>query len=135
MPATCRRSRRWASSPTARWRARGSSGHEGKVWFANFAAHLLVGAVAWVWLSRGNVAAESAVTPVTPPISTPALTGRQRATVLVVGAWIAGVLAFNLNLGLSAFAASAILLVAGAADETDGRPTRCRGASFSWSPA
>ena len=96
----------------------GLSGQEGKVWFANFAAHLLVGAVAWVWLSRGNVAAESAVTPVTPSISTPALTGRQRATVLVVGAWIAGVLTFNLNLGLSAFAASAILLVAGAADET-----------------
>jgi di/tricarboxylate transporter len=96
----------------------GLTGHEGKVWFANFAAHLLVGTVAWLWLSRGSVANDG-VTPVTAPTSTPALSARQRATLVVVGAWIAGVLAFNLNLGLSAFAASAILLVAGAADESD----------------
>ena len=96
----------------------GLTGHEGKVWFANFAAHLVVGAVAYAWLIR-QALTEADRTAVAPTATTPALTGRQRGTLMVVGAWIVGVLAFNLNLGLSAFAASAILLVAGAADETD----------------
>jgi di/tricarboxylate transporter len=42
---------------------------------------------------------------------------RQQLTLAVVAAWILGVVAFNLSLGLSAFAASAILLVSQAADE------------------
>ena len=47
------------------------------------------------------------------------MTGRQRVTLAIIGAWIAGVLVFNLNLGLSAFAAAAILLVASAADDAE----------------
>jgi di/tricarboxylate transporter len=96
----------------------GLTGHEGKVWFANFAAHLIVGGVAYAWLIRQGVT-DADRTAVAPTATTPALSGRQRVTLVLVGAWIVGVLAFNLNLGLSAFAASAILLVAGAADETD----------------
>ena len=30
----------------------GLAGAEGRVWFANFAAHVVVGAAAFVWLSR-----------------------------------------------------------------------------------
>jgi di/tricarboxylate transporter len=45
------------------------------------------------------------------------LTRHQRFTLVVVAAWIVGVVAFNLSLGLSAFAAAAILLVLQAADE------------------
>jgi Na+/H+ antiporter NhaD/arsenite permease-like protein len=96
----------------------GLSGHEGKVWFANFAAHVMVGAVACVWLGRrhgdfggGGGRLEATAVP-------SALTARQLSTLGVVAAWIAGVLVFNFTLGLSAFAAAAILLVVGASDET-----------------
>ena len=41
----------------------------------------------------------------------------QRLTLLVIAIWILGVVAMNLSLGLSAFAASALLLVARAADD------------------
>ena len=41
----------------------------------------------------------------------------QQLTVVVIAAWIIGALTLNLSLGLSAFAASAILLVAHAADD------------------
>jgi len=54
--------------------------------------------------------------PATAPIEP--LTSRQRSTLLVVAVWIAGVLFLNLSLGFSAFAASALLLVLGATDET-----------------
>lgn len=96
----------------------GLSGHEGKVWFANFAAHLVVGVVAAVWLSRHRSESVDDSTAVTSSGTAPPLTGHQHATLVVIGVWIAGVLAFNLSLGLSAFAAAALLLVANAADET-----------------
>jgi Na+/H+ antiporter NhaD/arsenite permease-like protein len=96
----------------------GLSGHEAKVWFANFAAHVVVGVVAFVWLSRRP--AGHMDDPVLDSIGTlPPLTGGQHVTLAVIGAWIAGVLVFNLNLGLSAFACAAILLVARAADDTE----------------
>jgi di/tricarboxylate transporter len=38
-------------------------------------------------------------------------------TLLLIAAWIAGVLALNLNLGLSAFAAAAVILLCDASDE------------------
>ena len=41
----------------------------------------------------------------------------QQLTIVVIAAWIAGALVLNLSLGLSAIAASAILLVAHAADD------------------
>jgi Na+/H+ antiporter NhaD/arsenite permease-like protein len=94
----------------------GIVGHEALVWFANFAAHVFVAGVAYLWLSRkGDRTASSspaaAVVPVDP------LSPHQRLTLIVVATWILGVVAMNLNLGLSAFAASAILLVARAADD------------------
>jgi Na+/H+ antiporter NhaD/arsenite permease-like protein len=95
----------------------GLVGHEARVWFANFAAHVAVACVAYVWLSRrvprlDNDAAVSAVVRVAP------FSSRQRLTLVVIAAWIAGVVAGGFSLGLSAFAAAAILLVAQAADET-----------------
>ena len=50
-------------------------------------------------------------------IASQPLSGLQRLTLLVILAWIAGVIALRLNLGLSAFAAATLLLIAGAADE------------------
>jgi di/tricarboxylate transporter len=106
----------------------GIVGHEGRVWFANFAAHVLVAAVAYLWLSRkgavhlkaeatessGGTALSTAPAAV---LSIDPLAPHQRLTLVVVAAWILGVVALNLSLGLSAFAAAAILLVARAADD------------------
>jgi Na+/H+ antiporter NhaD/arsenite permease-like protein len=138
----------------------GLVGHEARVWFANFAAHLIVAGVAYVWLSGRDgtlrlkaeatsqssfrrkaeatgpfaatgpatglsAATESAAADTSNPVAsafrrkTPIdpLSRHQQLTIVVVAAWILGVVAFNLSLGLSAFAASAVLLVAQAADD------------------
>ena len=97
----------------------GIAGFEGRVWFANFAAHVLVAGAAYAayaWMGRRLVtraaapdAAAGAIVP---------LGGRQRLTLLLIAAWIAGVLGLGLNLGLSAFAVAAIILLCKAADET-----------------
>ena len=95
----------------------GLVGYEWRVWFANFAAHVLVGVAAYVWLGRSRMRPDAG--PLTPiALTVQPLTPHQRLTIVVVLLWIAGVLVLNLNLGFSAFAASALLLVIGAADET-----------------
>jgi di/tricarboxylate transporter len=97
----------------------GISGVEGRVWFANFAAHVLVTGVAYaafVWMGPGRTTRGSAA-PAAIVEGAP-LTGRQKLTLLLVAAWIAGVLTLNLNLGLSAFAVAAIVLLCRAADES-----------------
>ena len=95
----------------------GIVGFQGRVWFANFAAHVLVAGAAYaayLWTARrtagegGRGAAVAARVP---------LSARQRLTLLLIAAWIAGVLALNLNLGLSAFAAAAVILLCDASDE------------------
>jgi di/tricarboxylate transporter len=91
-------------------------GHQGKVWFANFAAHALVGAAAYVLfgLRRGAVlppAHDEAAAPTT-------LTRGQALTLAVILAWIIGVVGFDLSVGLAAFAAASLLVIAGVADES-----------------
>ncbi len=97
----------------------GLVGFEGRVWFANFAAHVLVAAAAYAWFVRRETTpagiVESAPTAV--PVGVTTMTTRQQLTLVVIAAWILGVLVFNLSLGLSAFAAAALLLIAGAGDE------------------
>lgn len=116
----------------------GLVGHEARVWFANFAAHVVVAGVAYVWLSRRTVSFRLKAEATGPSAATGSLaednadpvasafrrkvpidpfTRHQQLTLAVVAAWIVGVVAFNLSLGLSAFAASAILLVSQAADD------------------
>ena len=90
----------------------GLPGHEGTVWFANFAASALVALVAYLMLGglrlTGEIAGGDAGR----------FTGGQRLTLLVLVIWIAGVVAFQLNVGLSAFAAAVLLVVCGVADES-----------------
>jgi Na+/H+ antiporter NhaD/arsenite permease-like protein len=94
----------------------GITGQEGRVWFANFAAHVVVAAVAYLWLSRRSAAtAAGGAAPVSEEVAP--LTRKQRLTLIVVGGWIAGVLLFQFSLGLSAFAAAAVLILIRAADE------------------
>jgi Na+/H+ antiporter NhaD/arsenite permease-like protein len=94
----------------------GLGDHAGKVWFANFIAHALVALLAWALFGRrlqpgaDDVAADET--------AAPALTRAQWLTVLVIALWVVGVVLFKLNIGLSAFAAVAVLIVLRAADET-----------------
>lgn len=100
----------------------GLGGHEWRVWLANFVAHALVALAAYLALSGKRE--EVAVTPSMAATDgalvaegDAPLTGLQRLTSVVILAWIVGVVGFKLNLGMSAFGATAILLLARAADE------------------
>jgi len=92
----------------------GLGGHEWKVWAANFLAHCLVGTAAYALLIRTAHSAE----PSTPDPHDDHLTGPQWLTLAAIVAWIAGVVGFGLPIGLSAFAAAAIVVMAAASDET-----------------
>lgn len=97
-----------------RMAAAGLGGHEWKVWAANFLAHCLVGAVAYALLIRFARPAA----PVSSDEDAGALTRSQWLTLAAIVGWIAGVVGFGLPIGLSAFAAAAVIVVAGAADES-----------------
>ena len=92
----------------------GLGGHEWSVWAANFAAHTMVAVAAYLMfgglaLVRGGAsAAVRDETPIAP---------RHRFTLGVTAAWIAGVVLFKMNPGLSAFAAATLLILAGGADD------------------
>ena len=95
----------------------GLPSHQGVVWFANFAASAVVAIGAYIglggWKASGTTAnaASDAAAPSALRLAWP-----QRITVFVLVAWIAGVM-FGLHLGLSAFAAAAVLVAVRAADE------------------
>jgi Na+/H+ antiporter NhaD/arsenite permease-like protein len=91
----------------------GLGGHEAEVWLANFAAHLLVTAVAYVVLGGWGLAGAT-----TAAEAAPRFDPRHWLTVAVIAAWIAGVLAFQLNVGLAAFLAASLLMLMAIADET-----------------
>ncbi len=93
----------------------GVGGHEGKVFLANFVAHLFVAAAAYLLFGgRRHAVGEREAVPA--PAAVP-LSRVQLVTIAVIAAWIVGVVAFNLSLGLSAFAGATILLALRAADE------------------
>jgi di/tricarboxylate transporter len=97
----------------------GLGGFEGRVWFANFAAHVLVAGAAYlafVWMGSRQAPREPA--PGATMAALAPVSARQRLTMALIAAWIAGVLVLNLNLGLSAFAAAAIVLLCNASDES-----------------
>lgn len=93
----------------------GLGGHEAKVWLANFLAHLLVTAGAYLLLGGWRL----------PAAATNAATNegqrferRHWLTIAVIGAWIAGVIGFKLSVGPAAFLAASILVLMAVADET-----------------
>jgi len=92
----------------------GIGGHPLKVWIANFVAHLLVMAAAYVVLGGWRLAF---VAPAA-AAAAPRFEARHWLTVAVIAAWIAGVLAFQLNVGLAAFLAASLLILMALADET-----------------
>ena len=92
----------------------GLVGHEGKVFFANLAAHVMVGVAAWLWLRPRTVnqdAGESAVEPAK-------ITGAQAGTMTILALWLMGTLFASLPVGFAAFVGACVLILFGAADET-----------------
>jgi di/tricarboxylate transporter len=92
----------------------GVPGHEGKVWFTNFIAHSAVALMAYfafggLRLGRGEEPLETEVAE--------RLTRRQLLTLVIITAWITGVLVLKLNVGLSAFAAAALIVALRTANE------------------
>ena len=102
----------------------GLGGHELKVWAANFAAHLVVGAVAYLALGglrlKGGDVAAPADAAADAAAARPGFSRAQWLTVAVITSWIGGVMALGVPLGLAAFAGAAVLILLRAADETDG---------------
>ena len=103
-----------ASTLMARY---GLVGHEWKVWSANFLAHVLVAMAAYVVFGglrlfragRTAVAEASSARP-------------ERAhwlTITVTAIWMIGAVVWRANVGLSAFAAGTLLILARAANERD----------------
>jgi Na+/H+ antiporter NhaD/arsenite permease-like protein len=90
--------------------------HEWGVFLANFVAHAFVGVAAYVlfggvslWRQRSTVT--------TIDVAPPPFARRHWLTFAVIAVWILAVVVLRVNPGLSAFAAAAVLLLAGAAEE------------------
>ena len=94
----------------------GLAGHGGKVWLASFLAHALVSAAAYVVLAARQRGTASEVTMrEAPPVME--LDRRHWFTMAIIVAWIVGVAALKLHVGMAAFAAAAVLVLARLADE------------------
>jgi Na+/H+ antiporter NhaD/arsenite permease-like protein len=92
----------------------GLGGHEWRVWAANFTAHAMAGVIAWMLfggpkLLRDDVRIEHEVPQ---PLS-----GAHRMTLAVGAIWVIAVVVFKVNLGLAAFAAAAVLVLARTGDD------------------
>jgi Na+/H+ antiporter NhaD/arsenite permease-like protein len=113
----------------------GIGGHEIKVWLANLIAHALVAIAAYLMLGGYRLSAATSRSPAGVPSLPPsrvrdrvpephdddprdaALDRRHWITIVVIGAWIVGVVVFRLNVGLAAFGAASLIVLAKAADE------------------
>lgn len=94
----------------------GMGQHETKVWLANLVAHAVVAIAAYVLL-RGyqlpvrSIDGDAGAPPVTE------FDRRHWLTIGVITAWIVGVVVFKLSVGLAAFAAASVVVLANASDE------------------
>jgi di/tricarboxylate transporter len=100
----------------SRMAAAGIGGHEWKVMLANFLAHALVAAIAYLFYFF-RLRKPSGVDEVHVVVDVPPMAPAQVRTIAMLALWLVGVVGFNLNVGLSAFAAALLLMVMRAADE------------------
>lgn len=92
----------------------GLGGNEGKVWLANFLAHVLVTIGAYVILGGWRLAPAA---PGSGSTTAERFERRHWLTIAVIGAWIVGVVGFQLSVGLAAFLAASVLVLMALADE------------------
>ena len=95
----------------------GLAGHEWKVWAANFFAHLLVALAAYVMFG-GLRLFRAGSTAVAEGSSARPLRAHWM-TIAVTGIWMIGAVVWRMNVGLSAFAAGTLLILAGAAKDKE----------------
>jgi Na+/H+ antiporter NhaD/arsenite permease-like protein len=99
----------------------GLGGTEWKVWAANFFAHLLVGIAAYLMLGGPRLRGAAADAESDAGSESDASLRWEPShwlTAAIVGLWIVGIVVFSLPLGPSAFAASVLLVMLRAADES-----------------
>ncbi len=93
----------------------GLVGHVWNVFAANFVAHTLAALVAWMLFGGLSL---WRTPPVDIDIAPSPLSRRHWMTLGVLVCWIAAVVVFSVNPGLSAFAAASLLILAGLGDDT-----------------
>ena len=93
----------------------GLGGHEARVWMANFVAHVLVMAGAYVLFGGWKLPARA---PDARDADVERFEQRHWLTMAVIGAWIVGVVGFQLSVGLAAFLAASVLVLIRVADES-----------------
>jgi di/tricarboxylate transporter len=89
--------------------------YDWQVFSANFVAHTFVAGAAFVLF--GGLALVRAPRAALPTTVEAPFTGRHWLTIAILGLWILGVVVFRMNIGLSAFAAASVLIIAGAVDD------------------
>ncbi|MBI4624969.1 MAG: C4-dicarboxylate ABC transporter [Verrucomicrobia bacterium] len=89
--------------------------HDWQVFAANFVAHTFVAVAAFALF--GGLALIRAPRAALPTVVEPPLAGRHWLTIATLVLWIAGVVCFKMNLGLSAFTAASVLIIAGAVED------------------
>ncbi|MES3034614.1 MAG: SLC13 family permease [Gemmatimonadota bacterium] len=94
----------------------GLEGHLWNVWSANFAAHLLASVLAWALFGGPALLRAGTVDRLDAP---PPLTSRHWSTIAVIATWVAAVVVFRLNPGLSAFVAASVLILTGLGDDAE----------------
>ncbi len=95
----------------------GLGGHEASVFVANFAAHALVGVAAYVLFGGLKVLRESRAAPPEAAVKPPPFTPMHWFTISVLMVWLVLVVFWEVNPGLSAFAAATVLILANAVDD------------------
>ena len=93
----------------------GLEGHASAVWAANFAAHAMAAALAWVLFGGPALLKAERVAL---PEDTVRFDARHVRTLIVGVLWIAAVVVFKTNPGLAAFAAVSVLVILGLGDDT-----------------
>jgi di/tricarboxylate transporter len=95
----------------------GLPGHEWTVFAANFAVHVLVAAGAYVLFGGPRLYRAGGTSRADAEAGT--FARRHWVTIAVTGAWIFAVLVLRVNVGLAAFAAATLLILARVAEERD----------------
>ena len=93
----------------------GLPGHEGRVWAANFVVHLLVGLIAWA--AFGGLRLLRSGTRVVVETERVGLERRHWITIVTIAVWMIVVVGWRMNVGLAAFVAATVLLIARVVDE------------------